>query len=200
MLTTAMALSAGPVPGAARAARRSQFLPWLRVYANNNSQSTADDRIKQRTQIVELACTAVGGHDHVQHLRDSATKRLELAPHQVCTRTQVFLFYPADWSFVCPSEIISFNEACATLLACRASLGLSVGRACVAWVVRAEPACSPHPCSVTKSYKNLCSCMAGIRILMMPIHSQSSKIIRYIHRLCLNRHAAAEHQDDRLQR
>jgi peroxiredoxin len=27
---------------------------------------------------------------------------------------QVLLFYPADWSFVCPSEIISFNDACAS--------------------------------------------------------------------------------------
>ena len=26
---------------------------------------------------------------------------------------QVLLFYPADWSFVCRSEIISFNDACA---------------------------------------------------------------------------------------
>jgi len=62
-----------------------------------------------------VQCGAIFGDVNEEHI---------MPLHACAHAAQVFLFYPADWSFVCPAEIISFNEACATHL----SLALPVRR------------------------------------------------------------------------
>ena len=112
-----MTLCAGSVPGECRPACWSEY-PSRHCVSADCLHTDPADRIEQRVQYqAELAQARLRGATSCAALRDDIIRAADDARPSVRS-AQVFLFYPADWSFVCPSEIISFNEACATLQLC----------------------------------------------------------------------------------